>query len=379
MNDNEVYDVLIVGGGVAGLSLACLLANNGYHVAVLEKDEYPKHRVCGEYVSMQSKPFLESIGINIVELELPSIRNLHVTDTRGNEVITVLPFGGFGISRYLLDETLAKQVVDSGALLYTKTKVDQVEWQGEKFAVTAGDETFYAKVVCGSWGKRSNIDIKRQRDFTHERSTKLNNYVGIKYHIQGDLPKDVVYLHNFTSGYCGVSPIEDDKFCLCYLTTANALRRSGNEIERLEQEVLSRNKWLKDIFQSAEFVKETPLAISQISFEKKEQVHDHVLMVGDAAGMITPLCGNGMTMAFHSATLAGALIELFLRGHITRNDMEKGYTDAWNRAFASRTAIGRAVQNNFGKDSTTALFLTAMKHITPVRNAIVKKLSGEYF
>jgi flavin-dependent dehydrogenase len=254
-----------------------------------------------------------------------------------------------------------------------------VQWDGEEFMVTAGDKKFSATVVCGSWGKRSNIDVKWQRNFTREKNTRLNNYVGIKYHVQGDLPNDVVYLHNFTSGYCGVSPVEDDKHCVCYLTTANALRRCGNDIKRLEQEILSRNKWLRDIFRSAKFVKETPLAISQISFEKKEQVHDHVLLVGDAAGMITPLCGNGMTMAFHSATLADALIELFLRGHITRADMERGYVDSWNRAFASRTAIGRAVQNNFGKDSTTALFLTAMKHITPVRNAIVKKLSGEYF
>jgi flavin-dependent dehydrogenase len=118
MNGREAYDVLIVGGGVAGLSLACLLANNGYYVAVMEKDDYPKHRVCGEYVSMQSKPFLEGIGVQVDDLDLPQINKLHVTDTRNNEVATELPYGGFGMSRYMLDEALAKQAENAGAILH---------------------------------------------------------------------------------------------------------------------------------------------------------------------------------------------------------------------------------------------------------------------
>ena len=107
MNNDQTYDVVIIGGGLAGLSLAVLLGRKQYKVLVLEKESYPKHKVCGEYISMESKPFLMSLGLKLDSMQLPVINKLMVTDTHGNKVDTALPQGGFGISRYKLDEALA--------------------------------------------------------------------------------------------------------------------------------------------------------------------------------------------------------------------------------------------------------------------------------
>jgi len=261
MNSNNTYDIIIVGGGLAGLSSAILLSRKKYKVLVLEKETYPKHKVCGEYISMESKPFLESIGLPIEEMNLPVICKLMVTDTRGNEINAGLPQGGFGISRYKLDNTLAELAQKAGAVLLTKTKADNIQFENEVFTVNAGNQTFTSKIVCGTWGKRSNIDIKWERPFIQKKNNSLNNYVGIKYHIHYPWPKDCIGLHNFTDGYCGISSIEGDKCCMSYLTTAASLQKNGNDVKKMERNVLMRNSWLEKIFAKAEFLYESPVAI----------------------------------------------------------------------------------------------------------------------
>lgn len=379
MNSNLTYDIIIIGGGLAGLSAAILLGRKGYDVLVLEKESYPKHKVCGEYISMESEPFLQHLGIPVSEMRLPAIDMLQITDARGNELIARLPQGGFGISRYQLDAALAEIAQKAGVTLLTKTRADDVQWQDDSFMVTAKEQKFTAKVVCGAWGKRSNIDIKWQRSFLKQKNNALNNYVGIKYHIFHPWPRNYVGLHNFSNGYCGISPVEDDKCCLCYLTTAANLQQSGNDIQTMEQKIVMKNPWLYRIFNEAEFLYDTPLAISQISFQKKEAVQNHVLLMGDASGMITPLCGNGMSMAFHAAKLAADDIDGFLQSRFTRSQMEANYTAAWNTNFSNRTSLGRIVQNNFGKDLMTSLFLKTFKLLPFLQKPLISATSGKVF
>ena len=370
MSVDNTYDVIIVGGGLAGLSSAILLAERQYKVLLLEKESYPKHKVCGEYISMESKPFLQSLGIPVDDMHLPVINKLQVTDTRGNELNTTLPQGGFGISRYKLDAMLAELAQNAGVTLLTKARAENIQWENDSFTVNAKGHDYRSKVVLGSWGKRSNIDVKWQRPFITEKVSALNNYVAVKYHISYPWPADAVGLHNFDSGYCGISQVEDGRTCLCYLTTAASLHQSGNDIKKLEQNIVMKNPWLHKIFSNAEFLYDAPVTISHISFEKKGQVEDHVLLLGDAAGMITPLCGNGMSMALRAAKTASALADQFLQSHITRNDMEANYAAAWKTSFSKRISLGRFVQSNFGKGGTTAFFIKMANALPFVRKAL---------
>ena len=180
------------------------------------------------------------------------------------------------------------------------------------FTITSTAATVRATIATGSFGKRSNLDIKWQREFTRQKHGGLNNYIGIKYHIKHEHPVDEIMLHNFSDGYCGMSKIEENKSCLCYLTTAKNLRNSGNSIDEMQKKILFKNPKLKAIFTNAEFLYQKPLSISQVSFDKKTLVENHVLMTGDAAGLITPLCGNGMSMAMHSAKIAFEAIQDYL-------------------------------------------------------------------
>ena len=212
MNEAAQYDVTIVGGGLAGLGLSIQLGKLGYRVVLFEKEQYPFHKVCGEYISMESWNFIESLGIPLSNLQLPIIKNLIVTAPNGNQLQQALPLGGFGISRYKLDAALKDIAVANGVAVYENCKVTDVIFLNEEFRLQTTKGKFTGSVCCGSFGKRSNLDVKWNRSFLHQTS-KLNNYIGVKYHVKTNFPAGTIALHNFKNGYCGISKIEENKYC----------------------------------------------------------------------------------------------------------------------------------------------------------------------
>jgi flavin-dependent dehydrogenase len=374
--NSTTYDIAVIGGGLAGLSLSIQAAKAGYKVILFEKETYPFHRVCGEYISLESWPFLESLGLRLNEMDLPIIKKLIVTSPDGSSLEEPLPLGGFGISRYTIDFELAKLAREAGVLLLENTKVTDVVFESGHFCVKYNNEEIQCQVAVGSFGKRSNLDIKWKRPFIQQKPNKLNNYIGVKYHIETDFPHDTIALHNYRNGYCGMSRVEDNKYCLCYLTTAANLQENDNSFEKLEQNILFENPYLKQIFTTSTFLFSSPVTISQISFEKKSLIENHVLMVGDACGMITPLCGNGMSMALHASKIVFENIDEFLQGKISRDHMEKQYISAWNKQFSSRLQTGRFIQSMFGKEWMTNVFIRTIKPFPKFIGYLIRQTHG---
>jgi menaquinone-9 beta-reductase len=372
------YDIGIVGGGLGALTLAIQAAQQGYRVVLFEKEQYPFHKVCGEYISNESWNFLERCGMPLDEWQLPKINKLTISASSGKLFNFQLPLGGFGISRYKLDNSLYEKAVSLGVVVYTATKVNDVKAIDDVFHISSDTTSVSALVVVGAFGKKANLDVKWGRDFIQHKPTKINNYLGVKYHIEYPHPVDNISLHNFTNGYCGISAIENNKCCLCYLTTAENLVAAGNSITAMEQNILSKNKQLAAIFSNARFLHEQPITISQINFHKKEQVNNHILLVGDAAGMITPLCGNGMSMAMQAGCMALAQIQLYLNKRISRQEMELNYQKNWQKQFAFRTATGRLVQQFFG-GASTAVFLQIMSKSAYLSKKLIQQTHGQPF
>lgn len=373
------FTAAIIGGGLAGLSLSILLSKAGYETVLFEKERYPFHKVCGEYISLESWNFIEMLGLPLSQLQLPIIKKLIVSSPRGNTIETALDLGGFGISRYFLDNKLKEIAEENGVTIFEGTKVSEVNFENENFNVKFQKGAVEAKIVAGAFGKRSVLDVKWKRDFIKEKASKLNNYVGIKYHVKTSFAGGTIALHNFKNGYCGISKIENDEYCLCYLTTAKNLKENGNSIQKMEKNVLFQNPFLKKIFNESEFLFPEPITISQISFEKKSLVENHVLMLGDAAGMITPLCGNGMSMAFHSSKIAFENIDSFLKGKVSRKQMEENYSTQWKKEFGSRLKSGRMIQRFFGSKLLTEIFISLLKPFPFVVNKLVKATHGKEF
>lgn len=286
-----------------------------------------------------------------------------------------LDLGGFGISRYVLDNFLYQKALDEGVNVVTKSPVSYVEFKGDHFSIKSGSEVFESRIVIGAYGKKSSLDNKLKRAFTHKRSP----FIGVKYHVKTDYPKDKVALHNFESGYCGISAIENDQYNLCYLGSRDMLKRHGS-IDTMEEEVVKQNPFLKDIFNNSEFLFERPEVINEFSFAPKTAVEDHILMTGDAAGLITPLCGNGMAMAIHSAKIVSESIERhYSKGGFERSKLEQEYTDTWNSTFKKRLRVGRRTQRLFGSPFTSEMASVLMKRSPYIAYQIMKNTHGQPF
>ena len=379
MQDDTTYDLAIVGGGLAGLALSVQIVKRGYRVVLFEKENYPFHKVCGEYISLESWNFLHQLGVDLSSLNVSHIKRLQVSDISGVCFEQPLPLGGFGISRYKLDHTLAEIAKQTGAIIHEQTRVNDIQFSNDHFSIESTKGNFKAKVVAGSFGKRSNLDVKWKRPFIVAKKNKLNNYIGVKYHIRYNFPDDLIALHNFKNGYCGISKVEGDQYCLCYLTTAGNLQSSNNDIRKMEQNILSDNPHLKKIFNECEMLWKEPVVISQISFARKNLVEDHVLMIGDAAGMITPLCGNGMSMAMHASKIAAEQILNFLEGTISRQTMEQEYAKKWNKLFANRLRTGRMLQRLFDIQWLTTLTVRLGRSFPSLIRSLIRQTHGDPF
>ncbi|MEO9513304.1 MAG: NAD(P)/FAD-dependent oxidoreductase [Flavobacteriaceae bacterium] len=366
-------EVLIVGGGLAGLTAALDLVNRGIKVLVVEKTTYPNHKVCGEYVSNEVKPYLEHLGVTFDDLQLPKINTLHISTQAGKLTQVDLPLGGFGISRYALDHRLFLHAKKVGVEFLFNTVTD-IHFQEDKFVVSLSSrESIVSKVVLGAFGKRSNLDMRLRRGFMQQKSP----WLGIKCHYKNNgFPSNVVGLHNFPGGYGGLSEIEDGSINFCYLARYESFKAIG-DVNAFNEKIVSQNPILKEFLTMAEPKFEKPLSIAQISFERKKTVEDRILMCGDTAGLIHPLCGNGMAMAVHSAKLVASQVAKFLENvNFTRDAMEKEYEILWKRNFKNRLWMGRQLQNLMLHTNWFNLGMGAVTHSKLVLRSIIERTHG---
>jgi len=370
-----VKDVIVIGGGLAGLFNAILLNRAGLKVQLFEEKKYPFHRVCGEYISNEVVPFLKENEL-FPELLTPSqLSKFHLSSIAGKSLKMPLDLGGFGVSRFELDLWLSKKAKKEGVDIIHQRIVKSTFLTDHFELEDKSGQVFHSKFVIGAFGKRSTLDKELNRSFLQRRSP----YIGVKYHLKTDVvDRETIALHNFKNGYCGVSRIEGEAYNLCYLSHRSNLK-VHKTIESMEEAVLRKNPFLDHILSNSEFLFEKPEVINEITFEKKEPVYDHMLMSGDSAGMITPLCGNGMAMAIHSAKqLSEVLIKSF-ENEFDRIWVEDQYTKTWNQLFSKRLWAGRKIQALFGSPvvSETAVFFG--KSIPPVSNYLMKQTHGNPF
>lgn len=364
-------DVLIVGGGLAGLCSAIHLSRSGYGVTLLEKNSYPVHKVCGEYISNEVLPYLRWLEADPETLKPSHIEELTVSTVKGKSITARLPLGGFGISRFALDHFLQQKAIKSGCNII-QDKVTSVT--GTQVS-TAANGILTGRIVLGAYGKRSTLDKKLSRNFIQQKS----DWLAVKGHYRGVYPDNKVALYNFKGGYCGVSKVENGIINICYLTQYDLFKKY-KDVETHRNEVLFKNPELKKIFGQCEPVFEKPLSISQISFARKETVNDHVMMTGDTAGLIHPFCGNGMAMAMHSAAIASSLIEQHFQGTIkTKEELEQRYSLAWKENFSKRIWAGKVLSGLLKKELLTDVMMGTLLKVPGLLSMLIKQTHGKPF
>ena len=233
-----------------------------------------------EYISNEVVPYLDYLGINVHGLDVVNISELHITTKNGKMIRSKLPLGGFGISRYKLDHFLWKTAKELGVQLIND-QVINVAFQENKFLVdTAKSETFIADYVVGAYGKRSVLDKNLQRDFSQKKSP----WLAVKAHYTSEFDPNIVALHNFEGGYCGLSVVENDMINACYLVNYKSFKKY-KDIKEFETNILYSNPYLKNFFENSELQFKKHITISQINFDPKKPVERGVFMGWRCSGI----------------------------------------------------------------------------------------------
>ncbi|PHR11973.1 MAG: FAD-dependent oxidoreductase [Aequorivita sp.] len=371
MIHTQKWDVIIIGGGLAGLVTALHLSQNKIKVCLIEKNKYPNHKVCGEYVSNEILPYLKLLGINPLSEGAKQISKFQITDTQGNPITAQLPLGGFGISRYTFDNLLYEAIrskvdiiFDTAEKVFFKENLFQVKTQNKK--------SLEGNLVVGAFGKRSNIDSFLNRKFMGQNSP----WLAVKAHYEYEFAEDTVALHNFNGGYCGLSKTETGAVNACYLATFKSFKKYGG-IEAFQKKELSKNPFLNKFFNNAKPLFDKPLTISQISFQEKKPVENHIFMVGDSAGLIHPLCGNGMAMAIRSAQIFSEIyIEAYHNEKLDKKTMEEKYKAQWQSEFEERLKTGRFIQKLLMNPFASKLGFAMVKTFPSLVPMIIEKTHG---
>ena len=373
---DKTYQCAIIGGGLAGLCLAIQLADKGISVILFEKNKYPFHKVCGEYISMESWNFLTELGLPLADLNLPQINELGISSENGFMLNAPLQMGGFGISRYSLDNYLFDLARKKNVTILDNCKVFDVQTITENdYQINTSLGLYNSTILCGTYGKYTPTFVK---DDTETKPNKLN-YIGVKYHIKTDFKPNRIELHNFKDGYCGVSKVDKDTYCLCYLSTSKNLQACSNDIKKMEESILYKNPFLKKYFTESEFLFDTPLVISNISFQKKDTYKNSFFLAGDAAGSITPLCGNGMSMAMRASKILAQLLISYFNESISKKELIEKYNKAWGENFNARIKSGYYLQHLFGKKLTTHYTLKTLDKLPLLTKKIISLTHGQPF
>ena len=343
---NMQYDTIIIGAGLAGCSAAIQLASSGVRVLLLEQSRYPVHKLCGEFLSVEVMETFDRLGIleSVQKAGASSIGQAYLTTQSGQSFHHVLPGTALGLSRYKLDLILFERSSALGADCRDGVVVKSVSGSlDDGFEVTTTQGTFTARMVLGAYGKKSALG-------TTVGVQARSPFVAFKAHYTGlDIP-NMIELHAFTGGYCGLSAIESGQVNLCWIGHDRILQG-----DRALPPALYTNPVLADRLSKMTRVQSSLNGLSQISLDIKPKFVQDICQIGDTAGMITPLCGDGMAMALRSAELAVPFALGFLKGELSEVQFKRGYESAWNREFWLRLRVGKMMHQAFIQPSLADL------------------------
>jgi flavin-dependent dehydrogenase len=395
-------DVAVIGGGPAGSSLAIPLALAGRRVVLCERDRFPRDKLCGEFLSGESRNLLDRLGCmdKLEGLEPAVIHKARFTAPCGAICEVDLPAPAIGISRRALDEILIRHAASSGVTVLEGVQVRSVgPWEADssgspdqmvssvelRVAGREGSERLQARLVVGAHGRRTSLDRTLGRAFVQRR----HPHVGFKRHHRpipgkvGERFRDAldgfVEVHTFDGGYCGLSHVEAGVVNVCMLVTESFLRGlSSTGWDDVCAALCRANPHLAKRLDALEPTEAAVHTVAGVPFSPKERVSGSVLFVGDAAGMIAPFCGDGQAMAFRSARLLTELI-LDFGARLTPAEhraLARRWERRWRKEFGLRMRLGRWLQPIFLRGTTANIAVRVARRLPVLTRRLVRATRG---
>jgi len=310
------YDLIVVGAGPAGSACAITAARSGAKVLLLEKNSFPRQKVCGEFVSSESLGLLHGLLEEDGRFQsAPAITSSRIFLDRKILTLPVSP-AAQSIPRYDLDAALFQAAQRAGVTAKEEMTVNEVH-RGSVFVVKTSEKTFTAHAVInttGRWSKLTQFDVAGKE-----------KWLGLKAHFSEQSPSQSVDLYFFPGGYCGVTPVGPESINACAMVRAD-VARTLEEVFAKEPRLMERSRSWKALF--------PPVTTSPLYFREPQTESNGMLLAGDAAGFIDPFAGDGISLALQSGTLAASSIVPFLHGNCSLEQVHEQYRAEYQARFS---------------------------------------------
>ena len=352
------YDLIVVGAGPAGCACAITAARVGAKVLLLEKDRFPRHKVCGEFVSGESLTLLDSLLAGHARTKhnfaaYPEIGGARIFLEGKIASLPLFP-PARSIPRFDLDAALLQCARSAGVHAEESVVVRRVEHNGV-FTVYSDGPGFSGKAIVNCSGRWSQL--------TQYDATGKEKWIGLKAHFSETQPASSVDLYYFPGGYCGVLPVSHDAVNVCAMVRADTAR-SLEEVFVALPPLWDRSRDWTQLFPT--------ITTSPLYFRRLVTCDQGMILAGDAAGFIDPFAGDGISLALQSGALAAESLTGFLQGKISLAQAQLQYNDAYLRRLASAFRNATRLRKLLAAPAWLRSMLMGVVGARPVARTIVR-------
>lgn len=347
--EDRALRVVIAGAGPAGSSLAIRLADQGFDVTLIERDRFPRHKLCGEFISPESLAHFQELGVRdgLLSLGGQRIYKTRFSDRKGRSFVIssgILDGEGFALSlsRYEMDRCLMNRAKALGVRVLEGTRVANVMADGKSITgvEVVGDEreTIIADLYVDATGRASalrKLADRKAENGVGESGKPLA--IAFKAHLKNvRIEPGTCEIFFFPGGYGGLTSIEAGLANLCFMMNASKARELGADADVLLRKAVCQSRTASSCLESADRIRDW-LAVSISSFGRtaRSRMPD-LLSAGDAAAFIDPFTGSGMLMALEGSKL---LAETIRSSSVSPASLQKRYDAAFARAFGRRLHV----------------------------------------
>lgn len=319
--------ITIVGGGLAGLALGIFLRREKIPVIIHEASRYPRHRVCGEFISGEGRNILLALVGESLAAREATTSFIFLGDRAPLQMR--LKENALCASRFDLDDCLAHHFEQLGGELRTNSRFDPPDIPG---------------LVHASGRRRAKV--------------KGGHLVGLKAHATGVNLSADIELHFAPDRYVGICRLPGNQVNVCGLFHARVPISDWRKLLSENIPTLQNADWQPNSF----------CAVAAITLDR--DFSEHKFAIGDAAAMIAPLTGNGMSMAFESARLAAPTLVKYARDKISWSETILLHHRIWLRAFRPRLRWAHFTQRLAFNGRFQPIFFALAKTLPPLPRLI---------
>lgn len=357
---DEIYDIIIIGAGPAGCICAKQLMGKKLKIALIEKDIFPRDKICGDALSADVVNQLKKIDFTLFEMFLKIVRKQPSNGVRffaPNQQQLDIDFkvagsatndaAGFVVKRVDFDNFLFEQINNSADIsIFTGEKIIKISEEAEIVKLTGKNRMYSTRFVLGADGANSIVN----RQLAKNEIIKKHHCAGLRQYfenVSGFHPQNHIELHFYKDvlpGYFWIFPLADNKANVGLGMLSSEVARKNINLKEILQEIIKNHPNVRHRFKNAVPLEEIKGFGLPIGSQRKKLSGNRFLLLGDAASLIDPFTGEGIGNAIRSGRIAA---EHCIRA-FSENRFDASFNKKYDREIYKKMwpelRIGRSLQ-----------------------------------